>query len=91
MDYRFANQTIFTHTTGQIAEARDEVYIVAGNNLVAEKYVESTNTWERKIILLVCSVRTKKHNLNDKGRSESDEYCSQIFMVYRIWHGLNAQ
>jgi len=46
MDYRFANQTIFTHTTGQIAESRDEVYIVAGNNLVAEKYVENTNTWE---------------------------------------------
>ena len=50
MDYRFANQTIFTHTTGQIAEASDEVYIVAGNNLVAEKYIESTNTWEWKII-----------------------------------------
>ena len=81
MDYRFANQTIFTHTTGQIAEARDEVYIVAGNNLVAEKYVESTNTWESKIILLVWSVRTKNIILTIK-----EEVSRMNTVVKYLWY-----
>ena len=45
-DFVFANQTGYPHYRGQMTEARDEVYIVGGNNIAVEKFIPESSSWE---------------------------------------------